>query len=355
MRILWDLRLFSFGYGNRGIGTYTKSLCTDFLNINTDNEIFILGIKDDIPKEISNYCKEVIPYNNKSWKSDLIHIPNISRKFKIDIIHYWVAMGPMHQIGMGFFKSCKTVATIHDLGVENWNNIPFLKSKKRSWYWKFQKLIINNTNHICFVSNNTKENFLKIKRSFKGNHNVLYPNIKLTEKISNTEKSFVVLGGSESKNLNRTIEAFNIFQKKFPEYSLLIHGNTEEIDKSQINNSAIKFVNYNEYYKNLSKASALIAFSLYEGLGIPPLEAISIGTPCVVSNMPSFNETLSKSAVYADPLNVNSMALALEEITLKNNYYREKVKIRYIEYQQLTKSNGNKLLEIYTNIKQKTN
>lgn len=354
MRILWDFRLFSLGYGKKGVGKYTSSLCIDFLNHNTDYEIYILGLEADIPEEISSKCKLIINYNINSWKQDLFLISKIIKKYNIDIIHYWIALGPLHQIGQGFNKNCKTVATIHDLAVENWHGIPFLQSKKRSWYWKVQKLLINRANQLIFNSIDTQKEFFNLKRKFRGSHIVIYPNIESCHKEKTINKTLMALGGSKSKNLKRTIEAFNLFYKNNPQFKLLIAGNAEELKSREFDNRIIEFIPYSSYYKKLSSSMALLAFSVHEGLGLPPIEAMSVGVPSAVSDLPSFKETLEDSAVYANPLDIKSMSSAINKVISQYEFYHKKTEIQFLKYSKTCKGNGQKLLTIYNNlIKQK--
>lgn len=347
MKILWDLRLFSYNYKSRGVGLYTKSLCNDFLKKHNSQHIYILGNPKDIPIEISSKNITIISYKKSNWKSDLYSISKIVKKYKIDLLHYWIALGPIHQIGLGFKAPCKTVATIHDLAVENWQNIPYLKSKKRSWYWKLQKKLIMNVDSLIFNSEDTKINFIKTIKKFEGAFNVIYPKIDYNIKKYTEKKILITLGGSETKNLKQTIEAFKEFQIDYPQFTLLIHGNTDELNQSEFQDSSIRFVSYNEYLKNLSSSMALLSFSYYEGLGLPPIEAMSLGIPSAVSNIPSFKETLGDSAVYADPNSINEISNAIEEIVCKNDIYKQKVKKANTNYMKRTNNNGDLIQNIY--------
>jgi glycosyltransferase involved in cell wall biosynthesis len=64
----------------------------------------------------------------------------------------------------------------------------------------------------------------------------------------------------------------------------------------------------------LRGAKALVFPSLYEGFGIPPLEAQACGTPVIASNIPTTREVLMNSAEFFDPYNIESLMLAMEKI-----------------------------------------
>ena len=61
-----------------------------------------------------------------------------------------------------------------------------------------------------------------------------------------------------------------------------------------------------------SRASCLVFPSIYEGFGLPPLEALSYGTPCVVSSIDTHKEILDDAVLYCDPEDPESLALQLE-------------------------------------------
>lgn len=351
MRILWDLRLFSYGFGDRGVGKYTISICEDFLKKNHNHEIIILGDPDKMPKKITDRSTTIIYYKKGSWKSSLFLFPKLIKKYKIDILHYWIALSPSHNLGLGLFNKVKTMATIFDLSVEYWDETVHAKSKRKTWYWRTQKLLIRKMNSLIFISEDSKTNFKKLIPKYTGKSQVLYPSIKTEKQPSgNRDKILLALGGGENKNLLKTIEAFKMFNAKFPDYKLFIPGDCRELNKSINLGSSIKLISFQEYEKKLSKASSLLSFSIHEGLGIPAIEAISLNTPVAVSNIPSFKETLNHCAVYADPFDISDMALAIEKITKSNAEYQNKAEERYKEYCTMSNLSGGKLLTLYNEL-----
>src|SRR5439155_6239770 len=65
----------------------------------------------------------------------------------------------------------------------------------------------------------------------------------------------------------------------------------------------------------IREADALVLVSFVEGIGLPPLEAMSVGVPVVVSDIPVLREVCGDAAWYADPSNAESIAAALEAAT----------------------------------------
>lgn len=128
------------------------------------------------------------------------------------------------------------------------------------------------------------------------------------------------------KNIFRLIEAFAIFKKKpqAADFKLVIAGNKgwyydEIFQAAQAVNltNDIIFTGYvSEAEKNaLYKKAAVFVFpSLYEGFGIPPLEAMSAGTPVVTSSTSSLPEVVGDAAICVDPTHTQEIADAIEQV-----------------------------------------
>ena len=89
--------------------------------------------------------------------------------------------------------------------------------------------------------------------------------------------------------------------------------------------------NYESYLRN---SQGLIFASLYEGLGIPPLEALAFGCPLLVSKIPSLLETCHDAAYFADPLSEISIDQGIRELIKNNQYWMKKSidgRSRYLE------------------------
>jgi glycosyltransferase involved in cell wall biosynthesis len=121
------------------------------------------------------------------------------------------------------------------------------------------------------------------------------------------------------KNLVRLIEAFATLRRRqgFNELKLLIIG--DEISKlpalrravhTQKLHKHVRFLGYleDETLASLYRLASVFVFpSLYEGFGLPPLEAMASGTPVVTSNVSSMPEVTGDAAVLVDPYNVGSI------------------------------------------------
>jgi glycosyltransferase involved in cell wall biosynthesis len=80
----------------------------------------------------------------------------------------------------------------------------------------------------------------------------------------------------------------------------------------------------------LAHAAALVLPSLYEGFGLPPLEAMACGCPAVVARAGALPEVCGDAAGYFDPLDPSSIADAIEQV-LTDHGLREKLRCRGVE------------------------
>ncbi len=353
MNVLWDFRLFSLGYGKRGVGTYTRAVADAFTELGCPVNLFILGDKDCIPESPGLKNANLIQYNCSNWKQDLIKIPAILKRCKIDIFHYWIALGPLWQIGIGLYHPCRTVATIYDLGVENWD-FPFLKSVKRSWYWKTQKKLIRSINKVICISEASSSEFQTMFTTFQNNTEVIYKPIgsaETKEEIITKEKYFVTLGGSPHKNLARVIKAFDIFRRSTPDYKLLILGwvNKKEEGLQSVPPDVVFENSMDKYEEHLKKSAGLIFCSLYEGLGIPPIEGMSCGCPLLLSDIAPLHESCDGAAVFVDPYDVQMIAEGMMQLAHNNRLWSLSSSQGASRYQVKTMNTGRKLFEIYVN------
>lgn len=129
------------------------------------------------------------------------------------------------------------------------------------------------------------------------------------------------------KNFLAVLEAFDIFDKQKKDISLFIVGD--------LNNSNFKTIDIEHYKKNprvlflgrisdeqlvkyYSNALAFIFPSIYEGFGIPPLEAQACGCPVLASDIPPHHEVIGESGLFCNPNNPNDLASGMCKILDKS-------------------------------------
>ena len=363
MRIMWDFRLFSYGYRDRGVGVFVRGMARAIMDAGCRSEIYIWGSREHVPADLAGYAAHWIPYEKGTWKSDLFMIPIIIIRHRIELFHYWVAMGPVFRIGMGLFHPCATCMTVHDLGVENVHDHDFLEHVRGTAYWKFQKMLLNGADVIICNSQTTRNEVLAFSKNKLHRCDVIYmpmasrpPYAGSGQTNTKRMRMFVTLDGAPHKNVRNVVQAFSIFVKTHPGYCLVVLETIENEEVPVPAPDAVFFEAMDRYAYYLDNAAGLIACSTYEGLGIPALEAMSRGCPLVASDMPVFHETCGEDAArFVDPNDATSIAEGMGDVADHQEEWMKKSGQGYERYRQMSENAGKQWSELYNSLCAKDN
>jgi glycosyltransferase involved in cell wall biosynthesis len=122
------------------------------------------------------------------------------------------------------------------------------------------------------------------------------------------------------KNLPRTLAAFARIAQRVPHDFLLIGGGDAELVAHMVDPRIAARVRFlgsldsAEVKRHVAHASGLVLASLYEGFGLPPLEAMALGVPVLVSRTASLPEVCGDAALYCDPRSIDTIARGLEKL-----------------------------------------
>jgi len=243
------------------------------------------------------------------------------------------------------------IVTIHDTA--------FLINPKwfsRRFYY-FYRFLARNAQTVITVSEFSKKEIIGKMKISPAKIEIIYNAVssifKKTDNENNKSKYgkyiLTVSSLAPRKNLKRTIEAFK--KLKLQQYSLVIVGaGHRSLGNKRLNEltnagEGIIFKGHveDEELVNLYNNAELFIFpSLYEGFGIPPVEAMSCGCPCVVSNTSCLPEICGKAAEYCDPYDVIDIAKTMNKV-LKDFDLRD----RLIEkgFQQIKKYSWQKTVD----------
>jgi len=218
----------------------------------------------------------------------------------------------------------KTVATIHDLAFHYYPQVypPFQR-----WYlgWSVRKAVKDGS-QIITISENTKNDLVKIFGADPEKITVTYLAAskppEYPQKRPIRKPYFFYIGRiEEKKNLTRVLKAFAKFQRKHPTYQFLLAGKdglgAREIKRLGEKTAGVQFLGYlteKQKYQYLGNALAFVFPSLYEGFGIPVLEAMSVGCPVLTSDLPVMHEVGGDGGLYANPHSTNEIYLNMERL-----------------------------------------
>ena len=315
-----------------GVSEYTLNLILGILEKNESNQEHEIKLfynsGRDIAEQMPNFEKykcEVIytRYPNKIFNYLMqkgLSYPKLDKLLGVDIFIF------PH---INFFKtssSCKSILTIHDLSFLRYPE--FFSLRKNIWHFILNvKKMVKRVDKIITISENTKKDIIELlgvdeKRVYvvksginKKEFGVINPQDykykEIKKKYNLPENFFLYLGNLEPrKNISRIIKAYDIFIKNYPKsnYELIIAGGggwkNKDIyktkDRSE-NKGSIKFLGYiprDEKIYLYNMASLFVFPSLYEGFGLPPLEAMACGTLMLTDKVKGIPRDLKENEHY---------------------------------------------------------
>lgn len=323
-----------------GIGVYTNNLIKKLNEIDSKNQYYLIH-HSSIQMPVYNVNKE-IPIKKYSlskgswifWR--YIYAPlKLKSMSELDIVHDPYEIGPM-----SFKMPFKKIITIHDLTPILFPNTFSLTTVL------LHKLLLKKTlytaDKIITDSKSTKEDLIfyfkipdeKIKiiplgvdekfklidsstvRKFKNNYNLDFP--------------FILYVGTlePRKNIPTLLKAFSILRSRNLNYKLVIAGEKgwkykaifDTISDLNLQNDVI-FTGYvsDDDLPLLYNAADLFVYpSLYEGFGLPPLEAMACGTPVITSNTSSLPEVVGDAGILLDPVDIEGLANSIHNVLFDN-------------------------------------
>jgi len=308
--------------------------------------LFVNHLYDELSKMDTidirkTFCvSSVIPI--KPWKFYRIfeHIiyHNIYLPLKLRFGHYDIYIENNYMF-IPIFKPTNTVIVniVYDIGLMLFDTIQTQKHTN-NWRNKFP-ISIQNSDILITISKSSQkdiENYLlKINRKIPVNF--IYADIDTVQPCKNATilqkfkihyDYFLFLGTLEPrKNPLKLLEAFHLFKEENNTNIKLVYAGKKGwlyddvvayIDKHTLHDDVIftGYVSQKEKACLLQHCKAFVFLSLYEGFGIPPLEALKFNIPVLVSDLPVFHELFEESVMFVDPEDVEQTANALKTIMI---------------------------------------
>lgn len=330
MKIGIDCRMLGPEQG--GLGRYLEQLVYQLSLIDHTNE-YVLFLRTTnfgavkIGNEKFKYKKVLADIRWYGWKEQ-IEMPKILKREKLDLMHF-----PHWNIPIMYRDPF--VVTIHDLIMYHYPRAEATTLGAIQYFIKefVSRLVIRSAarraKHILTTSEFTAQDIQKELAVKADRITVTYQAAtiqKSTEILSNLKgvtKPFVLYVGVAypHKNLDRLVEAWPLIQAQTKSaYQLVLVGRENYFYKklkTKVQTAGLTdivftdFVQDNELTHWYAKASLFVFPSLYEGFGLPPLEAWAHNVPVVAAKASCLPEILGTGALYFDPLSVEDMAKTL--------------------------------------------
>jgi len=361
-----------------GVGTYIRNVVRTLGRLDRKNQYVLIGS----PGQMHEFAAlpenfEIIPASGpertlrgyREFRTaltrldcDLVHVPNL----------FSIPRG----------MPCPYVLTVHDM-VEHmsrpWGRSGFWRALR----WQLTRRVLEGAARIVAVSNFTKTEIEKLFGIPADRIEVVYNAIDerfLRGHTSTAEREliaqryqvtypFLLYAGriSPHKNVVRMIEAFSALKAElekdhiYPDLKLIIIGDDlsgnpdlrRTVVRSGVQNDVrfLGFVPIEVLRIFYDEAKVFVFPSLYEGFGLPPLEAMAHGTPVVTSNVSSLPEVVGSAAVLVNPENVFEIMRALHRVLIDQALRSRMVELGYQQVKRFSwEASVRRILDVYRQI-----
>jgi len=322
MNIVIDARVI-----NSSTGTYVERLLHYLQIIDSDNDYTIL-----IPSKDEQYWKPTA----KNFKVKFADFPNYSISEQVgfkkmleelnpDLVHFCMPQQPIGYKG-------KKVTTFHDLTLlkvyntdKNWL---IFKIKQQIGKFVF-KSVAKSSDYIISPTEYTKQDIIKTFGTEKEKIIVTLESAEIKqdgiEKYDLSFDKFIYNVGrhSEYKNIKSLAAAHQKLLLKYPGLGLVLAnfpGKDADENKEYFKEKGYKNIHFTDRLKLSQRdwlyqhCEALVFPSLYEGFGLPGLEAMANKAPLISSNATCLPEVYGDGAIYFDPLSVDDMVNKIDQV-----------------------------------------
>ena len=349
MRIALDIRRMA----DFGIATYIRNIVRTLGRLDSENQYFLIGMADrlrelgELPRNFHSVRFGDEPAGFRAY----IRFRNIVARLNCDLVHV------PHTFWRPRPTPCPYVMTVHDV-LDYLYRVKGHSNFSQHVHYRLTRFALHHAARIFAVSNFTKQDVARLFEVRENKIEVIYNALDDRFRMgptNNAEKQmiaeryqvhypFILYSGriSPHKNVVRIIEAFSALKTelakdgRLDDLKLIIIG--DELSKHpDLRRAVIKSgVQYDVRFLGFVPIEVLRIFydtaklfifpSLYEGFGLPPLEAMAHGTPVVASNTSSLPEVVGKAAVLVNPENVFEISRAMFRV-LTDQPLRDKMKI----------------------------
>lgn len=340
-----EVTSFSETEGARGIGNYLTRLFSDVNSTSLGEVVFISFTNHhttSIPPKFLDQKPIYYIDSNCANCLKLIQLLSKSTKKIIFTSYFHDNITP---------KCCSVLLdSIPDSAVIVYDLIPKFDllnfssvSRMRSYFAKYHLL---SRSQIYTISVSTK--WEVETQNLKAIAVIKYKLVKLETSAVQKDKTILLFGSmNPRKNILRTVIAWDLIQKDFPNHKLTLIGHYSKTAKFLIlsltrsGNNSISFpgelsnVELNELFQ---KSILLVAPSTFEGLGLPLIRAIELGIPLICSDIHSFREFVSNEKSFFNPFSISEISRTLRSALLSPDKYIteiELVKIGAINFSEL--------------------
>ena len=361
-----------------GVGTYIRNVVRTLACLDHDSEYFLIGPPERMAECGAlppNFLSVPLDEPDNTLKGSLA-FRAIVRRLDCDVVHiphlFWIPRG----------LSCPYVITVHDL-LEHMYGSRDASSLRRSLHFYLTRRVLRKAARVIAVSQFTRNEIEKLLAIAGDRLEVVYNAIDerfLHGHATDVDREmiaqrylvnypFILYAGAirPHKNVVRIIEAFSALknelqkEQQLPDLKLIIIGDDlsshprlrRTVVRSGVQND-VRFLGFVpiEVLRIFYDVAKVFVFpSLYEGFGLPPLEAMAHGTPVVTSTTSSLPEVAGNAALLVNPENVFEIRRALQRALLDPALRAQMKRRGYEQAQRFSwTASVSRILEIYREV-----
>lgn len=314
-----------------GAGRYLANLLKYYLEIDSNNKYFLYLNRPAEGLDARYACRVIrlpgMPFS-MPWMN--IRLPLALIKDKIDLLH-------LPFFGYPFIRPCPTVVTILDIVFEP--HPEYLPPHKTAVLRAIFRHAARTAKKIIAISEFTKNEIIKYYGVKEDKVEVIYlasdpvfrriidsSKCEQVNRVYGITKKYILCVGAihKRKNIERLLQAFKELKQKNDDVQLVLVGGViwDSVDLNNLicGSGLTDSVVYLQYVPDedlvylYNSAEMLVYPSLYEGFGLPLVEAMACGTPVIASNATSIPEIVGEAGILFDPYNISEMSDAMATV-----------------------------------------
>jgi glycosyltransferase involved in cell wall biosynthesis len=361
-----------------GIGTYIRNVVRTLARLDRESKYFLVGSLSKVEECAPlppNFHAVALEGSDNTVTANL-DFRAVVRRLHCDLVHiphlFWIPRG----------LPCPYVLTVHDL-LDHMYASRNASSLRRSLHFHCTRRVLSHAARVLAVSQFTKVEIERLFRIPGERIEVVYNAIderflhghatqadrELIVERYQVTYPFILYAGAirPHKNIVRIIEAFSALKTElekadqYPDLKLIVIGDDlsshprlrRTVVRSGVQNDVrfLGFVPIDVLRIFYDVAKIFVFPSLYEGFGLPPLEAMAHGTPVVASNNSSLPEVAGNAALLVNPENVFEIQRALQRALLDSTLRAQMKQRGYEQAQRFSWTTSvSRILEIYREV-----